>query len=111
MEPTYGIKETKEVLDFMFAGAGAVKNSLADGKIDLNDLGHLMPVVLAAGPAFTDITKVPKELGDLTIVEAEAVMLHMSKRLNVLIDDAALRVKIDKALGVALSLAEFLAVL
>lgn len=107
----YSIQNTKEVLDFAFAGAGAVKSAMADGKISLEDLGYLMPVVMTAGPAFQDLGKVPKELGDLSEEEAKEVLEYASSKLGVLITDPQLKVKIDKALKVALALAEFLAVL
>ena len=107
----YGTKETKEALDFVFAGVGAFKNAMSDGKLDLNDVGFLMPLVLAAGPAFTDITKIPKELGDLSAAEGKELMEHVRKKLDGVIDDAALKLKIEKGLAVALSVGELIAVL
>jgi len=107
----YGVQETKEVLDLMFAGGGAVKSALADGKLDLNDLAYLMPVVMSAGPAFQDISKVPKELGDLDEDEAKDLVAYMSQKLGPLVPEPVLKEKIEKGLKLALSLAEFLIVL
>jgi hypothetical protein len=104
----YNIKNTKEVLDLAFAGGMAVKNALADGKIDLQDVGHLMPVIMLAGPALEDIALVPKEIGDLNAQEAQELMDYAKQKLDPILSDEALKAKINKGLKLGVSLAEFL---
>jgi len=104
----YGVQETKQVLDLAFAGAKAVQDALADGKIGLEDLGQLLPIIVAAGPAIDNISMVPKEIKDLDAAEAADLMLYMKKHLDPMVGDAELQEKIEKGLALALALVEFL---
>lgn len=80
---THGIKETKEALDLAL---GAVKAGLAvsaDGKVDLNDLSHVLALVPKIQPAIDQIELVPKELGDLDAAEAAELVAHIATNLQV----------------------------
>lgn len=78
----YGIKETKELLDLGFSVAGAIKSSMADGKIGLEDLGQMMLVIPKLSPAFTNIALVPKELGDLDASEQKELLDYAAQKLG-----------------------------
>ena len=104
----YGLKETKEVLDLMFAGGQAVKSALADGKLDLNDVGFLMPVVMSAGPALEDMSLVPKEFGDLDAEEAKELLQYAKTKLDPMLSDEQLKMKVEKGLKLAFALVELL---
>lgn len=78
----YGIKETKEVLDMGIAAVAAYRGAMADGRIDLNDLAHLIPLAGVVGPAIEGIEKVPAELQDLTKEEHEELKAHLDGKLG-----------------------------
>lgn len=80
---TYGIKETKEVLDLALNGVKAGLAVSADGKVDFNDLAHVIALVPAIQPAIDKIDQVPKELGDLDAAEAAEIVAHISTNLQV----------------------------
>lgn len=107
----YSIENTKEVLGLGFAVAGALKNAKADGKLGLEDVVYVMPIIQAAGPAVDKIGEVPKELADLSANEVEELMLYARGKLGEVISDDALKVKIEKGLKAALAIGELVAVL
>ena len=107
----YSIKETKEVLDLALALGGAVKSALDDKKIDVDDLIYLIGIVPKIEPAITDISKIPKELGELDEAEGKELMQHVSAKLGGIIEDQELRKKVEKGLALGLALAEFIAAL
>lgn len=69
-----GIENIKEVYTLIAASLLAVQAANADGKIGLEDLGQLMVILPAAGPAFDQIGQVGAELKDMD--EAEEKELH-----------------------------------
>lgn len=79
----YAIKETKELLDLALAGVDCGQNVAADGKVDLNDLAHVLKLVPYVQPGIDKINEVPKELGDLDAQEAADIIAHVSGKLNV----------------------------
>ncbi|TXH08656.1 MAG: hypothetical protein E6R04_10240 [Spirochaetes bacterium] len=111
MPGQYSIKNTLEVLDFGFGIGGAIKSSQADGKIDANDLVNLIPLLPLAGPAFEDLSLVPKELGEMAEDEAKQVLDHCRPKVAGLISDEDLAKKVNAGLKVGLAMAEFLSVL
>lgn len=79
----YGLKETKEALDLVLAvykAQGAVR---ADGKIDLNDLPHVMAILPVLSPGLDAVALVPKELGDLDSAEASELIAYVGSKLVV----------------------------
>lgn len=71
MSGKHSIQNTKEVLVLAFKAGEAVKKSMADGKIDLNDSANIFPVIPTLAPAFQDISSIPSELVDLDSAEID----------------------------------------
>lgn len=88
---SYGVENVVNLVKFGGAIAAAIKAAKADGKLDAADLGLLFPVVPMFGPVLSGIGKIPKELGDLSQAELDAVVAEVSKiegigdRANVLV--------------------------
>ena len=78
----YGVTETKEAMA-MFAGFVKVAElAMADGKVNIEDLGHLMVAVPSIGPGVDGISKVAAELGDLTEDEEKEVKAHIDEKFG-----------------------------
>lgn len=73
----YGIKETLEVIDFGMAIISGMYQAKADGKIDMNDIGFIMPAGMAAPAAFEGITEVMNEIKDLKEEEVVVIKNHV----------------------------------
>jgi len=61
-----GVKETKEVLAFVFSMANAIKISLADGDFDFWDAKNFVEPLKKIAPAVENIDEVLPELEDLS---------------------------------------------
>lgn len=61
-----GVKETKEVLAFVFSMANAIKISLADGDFDFWDAKNFVEPLKKIAPAVENIDEVLDELEDLS---------------------------------------------
>lgn len=60
------IKDVVELIQLGAAVSVAVENAKKDdGKIDLRDLPHLLPVIPFIGPAVENVDQVLKQLGDV----------------------------------------------
>ena len=64
-----GVKETKEVLAFVFSMANAIKISLADGDFDWYDAKNFVDPLKKIAPAVENIDEVIPELEDLSVDE------------------------------------------
>ena len=60
-----GVKETKEVLAFVFSMATAIKTSLSDGDFDFWDAKNFIEPLKKLAPAVENIDEVLPELEDL----------------------------------------------
>lgn len=78
----YGIKETKEALDLAFAAVNAGVGVAADGKVDLNDLAHLIQLVPYLQPGIDNAALIPKEFGELSTEEANELVAYTASKLN-----------------------------
>lgn len=76
-----GIKETLEVIDFGIAVSELVVKSMKDGKIGVEDVQHIFPVILAAGPAFSGIGELKDELSDLSAEELAKIRDHVLAKM------------------------------
>lgn len=108
MSGQYSVENTKKLLDFVFVTGVAIKAAGADGKYDLADLGHAMPVFVAASQNFQNVGLVPKELGELDESDATELVAYCSQKLPGVVDKAYLVKKINDALKVVLALVTFL---
>lgn len=104
----YGVKETKEVLDGVFAGVAAFQSAKEDGKIDLADIQHLIPLFVTLAPAIDKIDQMPKELGELDQADADDILAHASVKLPGLVG-LELAKKVNAALKVAVAVGQLIA--
>jgi hypothetical protein len=77
-----GMKETKEMVDFIIELAHAMDKSMADGKIGIEDLGHFISAMTLAGPAFADMGKIPSEMQTMTEQQSQDLIAHVKRRLT-----------------------------
>ena len=64
-----GVKETREVLAFVFSMTNAIKVSLADGDFDFWDAKNFVEPLKKIAPAVENIEEVLPELEDLSLDE------------------------------------------
>lgn len=97
-----GIKETKEMLMFLIGMAEAVDKSDADGKIGLDDAGHLFAALPLALAAFGGISEIPKELADMDAAERAELVKMIDDELQ--LGHAKTEMAVKKGLTVAMEL-------
>lgn len=102
-----GIKETKEVLDFVLALGNALGKAYEDGELKLADALHFVPILSKAGPAFGDISKIAAELKDLSDEERQALTAYAKASFD--IPDDKLESSLEMALEVGFYLAKLIA--
>ena len=79
-EKKYGIQETKELLEFVFSLAEAIKKSNADGEFNWRDGLNFIEPLKRLGPAIDNIEEIVPEVADLDSEEwAELVEFVSSK--------------------------------
>lgn len=88
---TTGTKNLTEVVDLALAGVDTFVKAKADGKIDAADLGLLLSLIPAVGPAIDGIGEIPAEIKDLDVAEAQALVAHVMAKLTIT-DDKAIAV-------------------
>lgn len=94
--PKMGTKELKDVLDLVLTTVEVGKLALADGKVGIEDMGLLLKLIPAVGPAIQGVNMVPAELADMDEAEAAEVVAHVMAKLT--IDDAKARAVIAASL-------------
>jgi hypothetical protein len=100
---TYGIKETKELLDFGFKLQSAITRSHEDGKFSpILDTPKFLPALLAAPRAFAGANLIPAELADLDDAEREELMAFVRERFE--LADRELEILIEDTLDLMLDL-------
>lgn len=100
------MKNTKEMLIFLFALHMTFDKANADGKIDTADLGLLMDPISKAVPALSDINQIEVEVKNAT--DQDIVDLKAFIKENYDIADDVLEAKIENALALAPRIAQFL---
>lgn len=108
-----GIKETKEVLQLVFALMKTFKAAKADdGNINMADVKHLVALFPNLSPAVEGITEVPAEIKDLNEAEAKELLTFAAAHLGQLAgEEEELVEKIEKGLVVAIALVDLIKVL
>ena len=77
-----GVKETKEVLAFVFSFTKAIKVSLADGDLDFWDAKNFVEPLKKIAPAIENIDEVIGELEDLSWGEIEELAFYCQQELG-----------------------------
>jgi hypothetical protein len=89
------MQNTKQIMDLVASLVKAVEASMADGKIGVEDLAHLMMVLPKIGPAVDGVNEVQAEIAAMT-EESEAELrtyiegLYGSGKYELLAEDAKL---------------------
>lgn len=107
MEQQFSTKETKEVLAFAFKFAGVIKSANADGKIDFNDMGLFFTIIPSLGPAFENISNVPKELKELSPGEVAELENLIVTEVGVLVSKEKVIAQINAGLKLVHSMYDF----
>lgn len=101
---TFGIKETKEAVDFLFDITDAVIDSLdGDGKITITDIPKFLKPLKSGIGGISGIEKLPKEIVDLTPIELSELTDYIANRFD--IKDDTLEAKVEDTLKLSGSLA------
>ena len=94
-----GVKETREVLAFVFSMANAIKISLADGDFDWYDAKNFVDPLKKIAPAVENIDEVLPEIEDLSVDEIVELAKYSMTELG-LGGDIDVDAEVDAALGV-----------
>ena len=100
----YDITALKAVVDVGVAVAGVVKNSLLDGKIDINDIGFLIPVIPTLGPFFENIGDVGNELFELDKEEMDELVAYTKPKVDAAFSDEKVKAIVSNSLRLGLHL-------
>lgn len=95
-------KNLKEMLDLVITGANAGQLVMADGKIGVDDIGHLMILVPKLGPAFEDIKLIKDEAFDIDASESYELVAFVMEKLT--LNDAKAKIYIKAALEMLVKL-------
>lgn len=102
MSEERGIKETKEVLYFIFSFSKAFQESMADGDFDWYDAKNFVEPLRALGDAIDDIYDVIPEVQDLSAEEMQELSEYIKENFD--IEDDDLEASIEKAIDTGVEL-------
>ena len=106
-EKKYGIQQTKELLDFIFSLAEAVKKSASDGEFSWSDGLNFIEPLKKIAPAIDDIDQVIPEVMDLDASEWNELVDYVQANFNLDTDpedDTDVETKIEEALNAGVEL-------
>jgi len=107
----YGIKETQDALQLIFAIGKAIMDSKKDG-FNTADISNLMTVIPYVTPAFDGATEIPAEMKDLSSEEIKTLLTFSANHLGSLAGaDEKLALQLEKGLAAALAIIEFVKVI
>lgn len=86
MSGQYSVQNTKEVLRLGLACFQAYENITEDGKIGLEDLSHVVAVTPYIKDAVSDVSLVPKELGEVDAADAKELRDYAAQILGEMVD-------------------------
>lgn len=96
------IKNTLEVITLGASMGKAFAGAKDDGKIGIEDLGQLIQIIPALGPALADISQVPAELKDIDSAELEQIKAAVIDVVGDVAGDKAIEIaKASLDLGLA----------
>ena len=98
----YGIKETKELLEFGFKLQGAIVDAAADGQVNLADAPLFFPPLMASVKAFGGIQGVSAELVNLDEVEKAELLDFVREKFD--LPDDKLEMLIEDTIAATLDL-------
>ena len=86
MAEKYGIDDTKELLDFIFSLAVAVKKSASDGDFSWSDGLNFIEQLKKIGPAIDNIDDVVPEVMDLDAEEWRELVDYIQDKFDIVAD-------------------------
>jgi len=104
MTGEFDIKNTKEMVLFGLSLGNGIGKAMANGTIDMLDVGYFFGALKAAGPAFKDVSLIPKEIGDIDSAELEDIKKTIFQTFDIPQD--SIEGVIKKSLTAVLGLAE-----
>jgi len=102
-----GIEQTKELLDFIFSLAEAIKKSTADGEFTWSDGLNFIDPLKKIAPAIDDIDEVIPEVMDLDASEWNELVDYVTERFDLDIssdDDSDVETRVEEALNAGVEL-------
>lgn len=108
-EKKYGIQQTKELLDFIFSLAEAIKKSASDGKFSWSDGLNFIDPLKKIAPAIDDIESVIPEVMDLDSSEWNELVDYIQERFDLVTtstdgEEDDIETKIEEALNAGVEL-------
>ena len=105
----YGIQQTKELLDFIFSLAEAVKKSASDGEFSWSDGLNFIEPLKKIAPAIDDIDQVIPEVMDLDASEWNELVDYIQGRFDIVAtstdgEEDDIETKIEEALNAGIEL-------
>ena len=97
-----GIEQTKELLDFIFSLAEAIKKSTADGEFTWSDGLNFIDPLKKIATAIDDIDEVIPEVIDLDASEQSELVDYVTERFDLDIssdDDSDVESRVEEALN------------
>ena len=109
MAEKVGIEDTKELLDFIFSLAEAVKKSAADGKFSWSDGLNFIEPLKKIGPAIDNIEDVIPEVMDLDASEWNELVDYCQNKFDFITEsddgeEVDIETKIEDALNAGIEL-------
>ena len=106
MAEKYGIQETKELLDFIFSLAEAIKKSAADGKFSWTDGLNFIDPLKKLAPAIDNIDQVGAEILDLDGDEFSELVTYVEEKWNLKDEEDGVTVdeKVEDAINAGIEL-------
>ena len=102
-----GIEQTKELLDFIFSLAEAIKKSTADGEFTWSDGLNFIDPLKKIAPAIDDIDEVIPEVMDLDASEWSELVDYVTERFDLDVssdDDSDVESRVEEALNAGVEL-------
>ena len=88
------IKETKEILDFVFALGNGVARAMEDGEIGFSDLMSFIEPMKKAGPALENAASALTELKNLDAAQLNELVEYSKNRLDLPNDQLEARIEL-----------------
>jgi len=84
------MKESKELLDFIFSIGDGIKSSLDnDGRFTMTDVPHFIASAMKGSSAINDINKIPMEIAGMTQEQKNEIIAGIKERFDY-VDDVQL---------------------
>lgn len=96
-------KELKEALKLVVELSKTLEKILKNGKVGMDDLGHLIALLPTLGPGLLGLEKLPSEFKNLTVDEARKLVEWFKEDFDIEADKAEMIV--EKVFDAALALA------